>query len=232
MDENARLTTPHGRVEFITTMHYIQQYLKPGQRVAEIGAGPGRYSAELARLGLRVDAVELLDKHYAKLKKRASQHALLTAHQGNALDLDMFEDETFDGALLLGPMYHLNDYMEQVRALSEAMRITKHGGYVFIAYCMQWPSLMTHGFKKGLPDMDPGAFTLYTMDTVIAMREEFDIGIMGTIAVDGYANHIRDEVDAMDAETYREFVRQHLLTCERPELLGYSHHILDIWKKP
>ena len=59
-DENHRLTSRHGMVEFLTTMRYIEKYLQPGMRILEIGAGTGRYSHSLARNGYHVDAVELV----------------------------------------------------------------------------------------------------------------------------------------------------------------------------
>lgn len=59
-NEDARLVSKHGSVEFLTTMHYIEKYIKPGDRVLEIGAGTGRYSHTLARQGYAVDAVELV----------------------------------------------------------------------------------------------------------------------------------------------------------------------------
>lgn len=59
-DEDSRLTSRHGSVEYLTTMRYIEKYLRPGMRILEIGAGTGRYSHALAQQGYRVDAVELL----------------------------------------------------------------------------------------------------------------------------------------------------------------------------
>ena len=59
-DEDARLASRHGQVEFLTTMHFIDRYLRPGMRVLEIGAGTGRYSHALAQRGYEVDAVELI----------------------------------------------------------------------------------------------------------------------------------------------------------------------------
>ena len=41
-NEDGRLAVQHGSVEFLTTMRYIEKYLRPGSRVLEIGAGPGR----------------------------------------------------------------------------------------------------------------------------------------------------------------------------------------------
>ena len=42
-DEDGRLTrNRRGELEYLTTMGYIQAYLKPGDRVLEVGAGTGR----------------------------------------------------------------------------------------------------------------------------------------------------------------------------------------------
>jgi len=49
-DEDNRLSSRHGTVEFLTTMRYIERYLTPGAKIIEIGAGTGRYSHKLARL--------------------------------------------------------------------------------------------------------------------------------------------------------------------------------------
>ena len=62
-DEDGRLTSRHGSVEFLTTMHYIEKYLFPGARILEIGAGTGRYSHALARREYAVDAIELSKKY-------------------------------------------------------------------------------------------------------------------------------------------------------------------------
>ena len=55
-DEDGRLASKHGKVEFITTMKYIHDYVKPGAKVLEVGAGTGRYSIALSREGYQVQA--------------------------------------------------------------------------------------------------------------------------------------------------------------------------------
>lgn len=59
-DEDNRLRSRHGMVEFLTTMRYVDNYLRPGMGILEIGAGTGRYSHALAQRGYAVDAVELV----------------------------------------------------------------------------------------------------------------------------------------------------------------------------
>ena len=50
-DEDNRLILKYGAIEFLTTMHYIEKYVKHGARILEIGAGTGSYSHALARKG-------------------------------------------------------------------------------------------------------------------------------------------------------------------------------------
>jgi len=69
-DEDVRLTTQRGKVEFLTTMRYIERYLEPGMRVLEIGAGTGRYSLTLARMGYDVTAIELVQHNIDIFKKK------------------------------------------------------------------------------------------------------------------------------------------------------------------
>ena len=60
-DENFRLERKRGQVEFLTTVHYVEKYLKKGMKILEIGAGTGRYSHYFAQNGYEVDAVELIE---------------------------------------------------------------------------------------------------------------------------------------------------------------------------
>lgn len=72
-DEEGRLLSKHGQVEYLTTMKYIKKYLKPGMRILEIGAGTGRYSLTLARMGYHVEALELVQHNIDIFKKALHQ---------------------------------------------------------------------------------------------------------------------------------------------------------------
>ena len=103
-DEQGRLGTRYGHVEFMTTMTYIGRYLHPGMRVIEIGAGTGRYSHALAQMGYQVDAVELLEHNIRQFQELTQPGERVTITQGDARDLSSFADETYDIPLLLGPL--------------------------------------------------------------------------------------------------------------------------------
>ena len=70
-NEEARLLSRHGQVEYRTTMRFIERYLQTGMRVADIGAGTGRYALALARQGCAVDAVELVESNLSRLRENA-----------------------------------------------------------------------------------------------------------------------------------------------------------------
>ena len=93
-DEDTRLQSRHGRVEFLTTMRYIEKYLKPGDRIIEIVAGTGRYTHALAQKGYSVDAVELVEHNIEVFKQNTLPGEPVTVRQGNALDLSGFPDST------------------------------------------------------------------------------------------------------------------------------------------
>ena len=134
-DEDGRLLLRHGQVEYLTTMKYIHDLLAGDRkaRILEVGAGTGRYSVTLANEGFQVTAVELIEHNLEILKKKLRGTEPITVQQGNALDLSVFPDASFDMTLVLGPMYHLYTKEDKLQALSEAVRVTRPGGHLLIA---------------------------------------------------------------------------------------------------
>ena len=145
-------------------------------------------------------------------------------------------------------MYHLFTEEEKVQALSEAIRVTKKGGVVFVAYCMADASILQFGFMKGNAQslierglLDPVTFRasstpaelfeLHRVEDIIALRSRFDVEPLHLIAADGYANHMRAAMEAMDDDTFELYLRYHFAVCERSDMIGLSHHTLDIFRK-
>ena len=73
-NEEKRLNSRHGQVEFITSMKYIHKYLeeKENPKILDVGAGTGRYSVSLANEGYDVTAVELVNYNLGLLKHKGS----------------------------------------------------------------------------------------------------------------------------------------------------------------
>ena len=249
-DEDSRLLFQHGSVEFLTTMRYIEKYLKHGDKVLEIGAGTGRYSHALARRGHPVDAVELVAHNIEVFRQNTRPGESVTIAQGNALDLSAFADNAYDVTLLLGPLYHLYTQDDKRRALREAIRVTKPGGVVFAAYVISDGCLLDEGFRRGnisvaeyvrdgLLDARTFAASSQPQDLFELVRKEdvdelmsvFPVTRLHYVASDGCALLLRDEIDAMDADAFALYLKYHFATCERADLAGITSHAVDIFRK-
>ncbi len=250
-DEDSRLLSPHGKIEFLTTMKYIRECLSEVSEpvILEVGAGTGRYSVTLARQGLRVTAVELIPRNLDILRSKLDGTEPITVLQGNAMDLSVLPDAVFDLTMLLGPMYHLYTREDKLQALAEAVRVTKPGGRILVAYCMNEPTVIQYCFAaNGLnetleqdlltPDWhcksEPKeVFDLVRTEDIASLDAEFPVERIKLIATDGAAHYYRDLIDNMDGETYAKWLEYHFATCERQDLVGASNHTLDILaKKP
>ena len=118
----------------MTTVHYIEKYLKDGDKILDIGAGAGEYSLYFARKGYEVSALELADANIAAFKKKLTPEDKIDLVQGNALDLSRYADKSFDIVLLFGPLYHLKNDADKQKCISEAKRVCKDGGKIFFAF--------------------------------------------------------------------------------------------------
>ena len=255
--EEHRLTTRHGTVEFLTTMHYILSVasavvaLRQAQeprvegpqqiKIADIGAGTGRYSVELCHRGYDVTAVELVPHNLEILR---SKHENIKTWQGDARDLHFLEDQTFDITLLFGPLYHLHGDEEKLKALNEAKRITKKGGYILVAYVMNDYSVIQYCFKEhhwkevfdkgGLtPDFHTvcGEEDLYDyvrLEDIDRLNKAAGLERVKIISADGAADYIRRELNEMSEEEFQAFCKYQLSVCGRPELVGAGSHTVDI----
>ena len=248
-DEEGRLLSRHGQVEYLTTMKYILERLAetPDPKIIEVGAGTGRYSVTLAKEGVNVTAVELIQHNLEILKSKLDGSEPITAIQGNALDLSAFPDSSFDITLLLGPMYHLYTREEKLQALSEAVRVTKPGGYILVAYCMNEPTVVQFVFGQNhlreVTELNmltkdwhcisepKDLFERVRTEDIASLDAELPVERVKLVATDGATNYMRQYIDSTDDETFEKWLDFHFTICERQDLIGASHHTLDILRK-
>lgn len=242
-NEEKRLNSRHGQVEFITSMKYIHNYLEEMEqpKILDVGAGTGRYSVALANEGYDVTAIELVKYNLGILKQKGST---VKAYQGNAKKLKRFADNSFDVTLVFGPMYHLYTKEDKVQALSEAKRVTKPNGVIFVAYCMNEYSVLTFGFKENhikesladgrltkdfhVVSEEKDLYDYVRIEDIDAVNEAAGLERIKIITPDGPANYMRPVLNAMDEETFKLFLEYHFSICERQDILGASAHTLDI----
>ncbi|MDI6100059.1 class I SAM-dependent methyltransferase [Actinoplanes sp. NEAU-A12] len=130
-DEAGRLDRrPSFQLERIRTMELLEQHLPPAPAsILDVGGGPGAYARPLLAAGYQVRLVDLVPAHVEQA--RAGQPPI-DAVVGDARELPA-PDHAHDATLLLGPLYHLQHRDDRVRALREAVRVTRPGGVVVAA---------------------------------------------------------------------------------------------------
>ena len=244
-DEDIRLLSKHGQVEFLTTTHYIDKYLKKDDKILEVGAGTGRYSIYYAEKGYDVTSLEYVKHNLEILKKKITPDMKIKAELGDALDLSRFDDNTFDMTLVLGPLYHLYEDKDINKAIDEAIRVTKKDGTIIIAYLtsdsivLSWVLKDHHFDRKGqafdenfkMINQVEEVFSAFYIDEFDDIMKKKDVKKLHMVASDGMSHHYKDSVDDLDDYEFSEWMRYHLLTCERKDLQGFSNHMLYIGRK-
>lgn len=247
--EDNRLTKDKmHHIEFITTTNYIDKYLKTGDRILEIGAGTGAYSLYYAKKGYQVDALELVKANVDVMKSKIEKEMNISAIQGNALDLSMYDNNTFDITLSFGPLYHLFKPEEVKKAIDEAIRVTKPEGKIFFAFILFDLTMLTWGFKDKnlydnygkdkqvldnfIPNNDESLiFNMRYYNEVKELMNTTGLKQLHYVATDGVGRAIRETIDSMNEKEYELYIKYHLSICEREDLIGYSGHILSIIEK-
>lgn len=248
-NEDKRLDSRHGQVEYRVSMKYIHEYIPADRsredvKILDIGAGTGRYSVALANEGYDVTAVELVKYNLGMLKSKGST---VKAMQGNALNLKKLENNTFDVTLLFGPMYHLFGEADKRQALSEAKRVTKPGGVILVAYCMNEYGVLTYAFKERhisecVEEMrltedfhtisrKENLYDYMRIEDIDALLEDSGLERIKIISPDGPANYMRPFLNQLSEEEFEHFVAYQMATCERMDLIGAGAHTLDILRK-
>ncbi len=244
-NEDKRLKTKHGKVEYMTAMKYINFYLKKykNPKILDIGAGTGAYSVPLSEK-YDVTSVELVKHNLKQIEKKNKNIKLIHA---NATELSMLSDGEYDIILLFGPMYHLISMEDKIKALNESKRLLKDNGLIFISYCMNEYAVITHGFKENyileciknkeidnnfkIVSNDKDLYSYVRLDDINYIKNKCNMKRKKIVAQDGPTEYLKKEINNMDNNTFNIFFKYHLSTCERKELLGSSRHILDILYK-
>ena len=246
-DEDRRTTrSRHGQLEFRTTMTYIHRYTGKQSKILEIGAGTGRYSIDLAKEGMDVTAVELVESNLAVLRENSKGMENIQSFQGDATDLSRFPDNSFDVTLSLGPMYHLYETDEVNCAINEAVRVTKPGGVILFAFISVFGIMYANYFYGRWSEGQAENFTddyqvrhfkeqFFTGYDITEFEELFSdkpVEWITTTGVDGLLETIEDRPDfSMTDEEFKAFAKWYLAFSEKRELLGTTNHLLYICRK-
>jgi ubiquinone/menaquinone biosynthesis C-methylase UbiE len=250
--EEHRLHTDLGPLEFARTQELILQHLPAAPaRVLDIGGGPGAYTFWLHSLGYEVHLLDLVLRH--------ARHAhdtvgVPSATVGDACQLP-FGSESADAVLLLGPLYHLTDRRDRLRALSESRRVLRNGGVLFAAAISRFASLLDGLFTGAIDDTqfqriverdlqegqhrnDSGPAEYFTTAYFHHPREigeelhDSGLELTALAGIEGPVWIVRDFSERWADPSRRSVLMEMARAVERePSIVGMSLHILAIGRR-
>ena len=243
--EDLRLQRRHGIVEFETTMHHLHKFLHTGQKILDLGAGTGRYTSALMAEGYQVKAVELVRRNIEVFLKREPCADVM---QGDARDMPYLATGSADVTLLLGPLYHLIGEEEKLKALTEAKRVTKPGGVIFVAYLMNEYSILSYCFDeerigalmdKGVVDANfhiqaqkDELYDYVRLEDIDRLNAKAGLQRVTIFSPDGAADYMRTRLNQMSEQTFSRFIEYQKCISERSDLIGAGSHVVDVLRKP
>jgi SAM-dependent methyltransferase len=255
-NEQNRLDMPLCRIEFVSTLRLMDKYFPKQGRVCDIGGGTGRYTIELLRKGYLVTLFDLSDEEIRLAGIQLNKYGL-SAEQliiGDARDMSMFASDTFDAALLLGPIYHVIEPQERAKALQELKRILKPQGVAIIAYLNSWGIIKTgivdfsdwykdvsflHSMlsEHTFPGQTLSGFTeCYWSTPEAALREIEQAGLevvnyAGAESFVGGMGVLLERLAIDDPEAYENIVQLAAETCELKQYKDSTDHLHIIARK-
>ena len=250
------------QLEFIVTMHYLGKYLPKSGLILDAGGGPGKYTVELAKKGYDVILLDLspkcLELAEKKIKEAGVEDRVKKIIEGNVVDLSMFDDNTFDAVLCLGPLSHLIEEKDREKAANELVRVAKPGAYLFISVIGKYGVFRTilqryqynlvdpshqELFEKGIhrkewhKDLPPEkGFTdayFFHPEELKQLFESKGVETVDMAACEGLSAHLQEETNKLyeDKEKWERWVEIILQTCNDPSIIGVSEHILYVGRK-
>ncbi len=159
-------TTPHGKVQFHIHQYYLQKYIRKGNRVLEVGPGPGRFTIELGKLGADIGVVDIsreqLKLNEEKVREAGLEESVEWRKNLDILKLEGIADSSFDAAVCFGgPFSYVFDHVET--ALQEVLRVTKSGGCI-LASVMSTLGTYSHFVEGIFDEVDAGNYVLDGLD--------------------------------------------------------------------
>jgi SAM-dependent methyltransferase len=255
--EATRLLSGPGQLERERTEELLGRYLPPPPaRVLDIGGGPATYARWLVAQGYAVDLVDIVPLHVEQANRVFAELGAGTARarMGDARNLDFVADSA-DVALLMGPLYHLPERQDRLRALREAWRVLRPGGLVAATVISRYASLLDgmarllikdpgfvrimmddlqsghHENPTGNPDFFTTAF-LHHPDEIVDELAEAEFSAVECIAIEGPFWCLGSfEQLWHDAELHALMIQSLRKIEKEPALMGASAHLLAVGRK-
>lgn len=249
-----RLDRPYSTIERLSTLRLMDRYLPDSGRICDIGSGPGKYALELLLQGYQVTLLDISANELAIAEKRAGEQGLKAEAYicEDARNLQVLDSEAYDGALVLGPLYHVLEKQERLGIIRHAERILKPGGTAIFSYINSWGVLKAGVTEFSESYRDPEGIYMYLQEqkleenqgftqcyfTIPAIAlEEVKLGgfdIVSYAGAESFLAGMSSEVErlfAEDRQVYDHLVQAASEMSEAPQYRDATEHLIIVARK-
>jgi SAM-dependent methyltransferase len=252
---NRLFRNAYNRLEFETTMHFLEKYLPKRGKILDAGGGPGRYTIELARRGYDVVLLDIVPENLEfarrQIRRAGAQDRVERVVEGSIVDLSMFADASFDAVICLGgPLSHVLDRRNRGKAIRELIRVTRKGAPLFVSVMSRLGVLIVEltqyphefGMRFFKPFRNTGdlsgtsGFTACHFFLPEELEQDFHskgVKVLELAGLEGLGSHHPREINklARNRERWRIWMETHYRTCTHPSAVGISEHMLIVGRK-
>jgi len=251
--EEDRLSTNNARkIEFLTTVKALDNLITGNKTILDCAAGTGMYAFYFADKGHKVTATDITPRHIEMIRNtlRNKPYKMETAVL-DATDMSIFENESFDVVLNMGPFYHLVNISDREKCMKESLRVLKKGGLLITAYipryfvfqhvAMQNKDFLDAKLAKQIIETgelrhdDEKCFwtdTYYsTCEEMEQLYQQYDVAVIDHFAQDGATTHFSEKVDKWNDEEFKIWCDYHYSVCRERSILGASNHVVIAGRK-
>ncbi len=246
---------PYHRLEFDTTLRFLEKYLPDQGHILDAGGGPGRYTIELAGRGYQLTLLDFtpanLEFARRRVKRAGVKKKVQQVVEGSIVDLSQFDDDSFDAVLCTGgPLSHVVDAHERDKAISELIRVAKPGAPIFVSVMSRLSmiivELILFQYEIELPHFKqirdtgdyPGGYGFTPCHFFLPeeLRSDFEskpVEILDLAGLEGISSNHRKELNQLHKNEIRWkiWMETHYMTCTHPAVVATSEHILIVCRK-
>jgi SAM-dependent methyltransferase len=251
--------SPMDRVNFHVHLHYLQEFIRAGDTVLDVGAGPGRFTIEMARLGARVHVGDLspaqLELNRQKVSEAGYESAVIAREIMDIADLSSLDGEQFDAVVCFGgPLSYV--FGRAGGAIAELLRVTKPGGHLLVSVMSLFGTLRLYfdgvldlveryGLGPGLEDViatgdlsaevnDGHPMHLFRSDELMALLAQQGGDVVAASAANflspGHRAFLESVMDR--PEIWEAVLRAEVEACRQPGALDGGTHLIAVARRP
>lgn len=235
--------------EFEFTIRMMKRYVKPGDKILDIGGGPGRYSLYFAKMGCDVTLVDLSQSNVdLALEKAKEQNVNIKAYCGDARFIDTIVSDQYDHVFLMGPLYHLINEEDRIQCVHGALSCLKDQGKFYASFILMFSAMIYNMkyipkavlSKEEQPYMEklmknesyggPAFTTAYfiTSDEIEPFMSQFPLRKEMMFIQEGLFSPCEKNFLEMPDEVIEKWMEVSQQLCTRHEFFGLGEHMMYI----